>query len=404
MKMLFICKCSPLKEGGAEARSKEVAFELARRGHEVTILCAKTDLREPADETRNRVRIICRKVLPDFLLKRAPYPGYFLLGASSLFLMFHVRAFLKKEKFDFVREDISPFPPSGLLALKRLPAQKRVAVVHNLSGTLKGWIKFYGPVYGLAGYLMDRFLRAGILKYDRIICAGKWFADELKQFPKIADRVVYVPNGVNLDLFKSDGAEPNDSVSLRLLSVGRLVETKGHRYLIEAMAKIKNEFPQMKLDIVGDGQLKQQLRELAERLGVGDRVEFLPLVAHDKMPEIYRRYDFFVMPSVFEGLPISLIEAMATGLPIIATDIPGITSILDRSAATIAATENSMDLAEKMRWAFLNREEVLKKALVAYEMARRYDWQITAREEIDEPIGRHYVDSASAIEDKQLSI
>lgn len=385
MKILFICKCSPLKEGGAEARSKEVAFQLSRMGHEVTVLCAKTDLEELPEATSNRVRIICKKVLPDWMLKRAPYPSYFLLGASSLFLMLHVRAFLKKEKFDLVREDISPFPPSGLFALKRLPAQKRIAVVHNLSGTLKGWIKFYGPVYGLAGYVMDRLLRRGTLKYDRIICAGKWFADELKQSPKIADRVVYVPNGVDLESFKRNGAKHCDPDSLRLLSVGRLVETKGHRYLIEAMSKIKNEFPQIKLDIVGDGGLKQQLRELAERLGVSDRVEFLSLVAHDKMPDIYRRYDFFVMPSVFEGLPISLIEAMATGLPIIATEIPGVTSILDSSTATLAATENAADLAEKMRWAFMNREAVLEKALVAHEQARRYDWQLTARQEIDEP-------------------
>lgn len=384
MKILFICKCSPLKEGGAEARSKEVAFQLAAMGHEVTILCARTDVQEPPEETRNGVRIICKKVLPDWLLKRAPYPSYFSLGASSLFLMFRIPALLRKEKFDLIREDISPFPPSGLLSLKRLPARKRIAVTHNLSGTLKGWMKFYGPVYGLAGYFMDRLLRSGALKYDRIICDGKWFADELKQFPKIADKVVYVPNGVNLELFKSNGTKPHDSGAIRLLCVGRLVETKGHRYLIEAMAKIKSEFPDVELDIVGDGRLKQQLREMAEQFGVGNMVEFLPLVTHDEMPGVYRRYDFFVMPSVFEGLPVALIEAMASKLPIIATDIPGVTSILDSSGATLASSESATDLAEKMRWAFLHRKEVLQKACVAYEIARRYDWQITARQELDE--------------------
>lgn len=384
MKILFICKCSPLKEGGAEARSKEVAYRLAAMGHEVTVLCAKTDVSERPEEVRNGARIISKKVLPDWLLKRFPYPSYFSLAASSIFLMFHVSALLRKEKFDLIREDISPFPPSGLLALKRLPARKRIAVAHNLSGTLKGWLKYYGSVYGLAGYAMDRLLRSNALKYDRIICAGKWFADELKQFPKIADKVAYIPNGVNLEIFSSDEAKPPIGEGIRLLCAGRLVEAKGHRYLIEAMALINNEFPPAKLDIVGDGKLKQQLQELVERLGVANCVRFMPLVAHDEMPELYRQYDFFVMPSVSEGLPVALIEAMACGLPIIATDIVGVTSIVDSSAATLASSESATDLAAKMRWAFTHNEEVAKKARAAYEIARRFDWQITARQEIDE--------------------
>lgn len=384
MRVLFVCKISPLKEGGAETRSKEVAFRLSRMGHKVVILCAKGDVRDPAVEEVNGVTIICKKVLPDWLLKRFPYPSYFLLASISLFLMFPLYFYLKREKYDLIREDFAPFPPSGMLSLVRLPVARRIAVAHNLSGTLSGWVKFYGPVYGLAGYLMDSLLRSGWLKYDRIICVGKWFADELKNHPAISDKVCYIPNGVNLQDFSGNGAKRESERAIRLLGVGRLVETKGFRYAIEALAYLKDDYPQVRLDILGNGPLKQSLHELAARLGVSHMTRFQAPVPHKQMPRVYGEYDFFVMPSLFEGFPVALIEAMASKLPIIASDIPAITGILDARSAVIALNANAYDLARKLRWAIENRDEVACGAERAYEIARDYNWDTTARLEIEE--------------------
>lgn len=384
MRILFICQCSPLQEGGAEVRSKEVALRLVKMGHAVTILCMKTDIQEPPVEDYHGARIICKKIVPDWILRKTPYPSYFLLAISSLFLMLYIPFLLRKERFDLIREDISPSPPSGLLSLVRLPARRRIAVTHNLSGTLRGWVKFYGPLYGLAGFFMNRLLRSGALKYDRIICDGQWFADELRQFPKIAHKVAYVPNGVNLECFKSNETWPNRSKMIRLLCVGRLVETKGHGYVIEALAHIKSAYPNVKLDIFGRGPLRKQLAQLAQQLSVSHMVEFHVPVRHDEMPEVYRRYDFFVLPSVFEGLPLVLIEAAASKLPIIATDIPGVTTVLDCQSATLALSENALDLADQIKWALEHPEEIRQKTALAYERAQKYDWDITARQEIDE--------------------
>lgn len=383
MKLLFVCKISPLKEGGAETRTKEVAFRLARMGHDVTILCARGHIDDLYFQEINGVPIICRDVLPKWLLKRFPYPSYFLLASISLFLMFPLISLLRKQKYDLIREDFAPFPPSGLLSLVRLPCKWRVAVAHNLSNDLKGWVKFYGPLYGLAGYLMDRLLRSGRLKFDRIICAGKWFADELKQHPKIADRVYYVPNGVNLDEFANTLKRSSSNGTTRLLCVGRLVETKGFRYAIEALAYLKHEHPNLRLDILGNGPLKGALKRLAAEKGVSEMLSFRAPVSHAEMPVIYREYDFFLMPSLFEGLPVALIEAMASGLPIIATDIPAITGILDTGSAMFASKENAADLAEKLLWAIRHPNEVARSTESAYRIAQHYDWEITARQEIE---------------------
>jgi len=389
MRILFINKASLRHEGGAEIRSKEVAKRLVSLGHDVVVLAAKTNINELESERYQGIQLYHKKVLPDWVIRRFPAPHYFCLAAANLFLMFHIYFLLKGEKFDIIREDISPFPPSFLLSIIRLPALKRIAMVHNLPRTLKGWLRFYGPVYGFVGFLMNCLLRSGKLKYDRIISAGKWFADELKQSPKIASRVSYIPNGVDLQQFCNRKKHPCNPELVRLLSVGRLVETKGHRYSIEALSHLKDEYPRIKLDIFGDGPLKQTLGRLAEQLGVYDRVDFKLPVPYEQMAQIYIQYDFFVMPSVFEGFPVVLIEAMASELPIIATAIPGIAGVLDASCATLALTEDGHDLAQNLRWAFKHPDEIAQKADLAYKYAKQYSWDRVAEQEMAEFVLRN---------------
>jgi len=367
MRILFINKASLRHEGGAEIRSKEVGKRLVSIGHEVVVLAAKTNINEPESEHYQGIQLHHKKVLPDWLIQRFPAPHYLSLAAANLFLMFHIYFLLREEKFDIIREDVSPFPPSFLLSLVGLPALKRIAMVHNLPRTLKGWLRFYGPVYGFVGFLMSSLLRSGKLKYDRIISAGKWFADELKLYPKIASRVCYIPNGIELEQFCNRKKQAYSPELIRLLSVGRLVETKGHRYSIEALSYLKSEYPRIKLDIFGAGPLKQALGRLAEQLEVRDSIEFKLPVPYEQMPQIYTQYDFLVMPSIFEGLPVVLIEAMASELPIVATDIPGITGVLDASSATLALPENGLDLAHKLKWAFKHPNEMAQKADLGYK-------------------------------------
>ena len=384
MRILFINKASLRHEGGAEIRSKEVAKRLVSFGHDVVVLAAKTNINDPDSEHYQGIQLYHKKVLPDWVIRRFPAPHYLSLAAANLFLMFHIYFLLKEEKFDIIREDISPFPPSFLLSIVRLPAFKRIAMVHNLPRTLKGWLRFYGPVYGFVGFLMNRLLRSGKLKFDRIISAGKWFADELKESPKIAGRVSYIPNGVDLRQFCNRQKNTYNPEVLRLLSVGRLVETKGHRYSIEALSHLKSEYPQIKLDIFGDGPLKQALGRLAEQLGVRDRIDFKLPVPYEQMAQIYIQYDFFVMPSVFEGFPVVLIEAMASELPIVATGIPGIAGVLDASCATLTLTEDGHDIAQKLRWAFEHPDEVTQRAKQGYRNAKQYSWDRVAEQELAE--------------------
>jgi len=105
-----------------------------------------------------------------------------------------------------------------------------------------------------------------------------------------------------------------------IVSVGRLSEQKNHHVLIEAFSKITNDFPDYKLVIYGEGELRENLENQIKKLGLEKRVE-LPGVKKNIKQEIYDA-SLFVLSSLYEGMPNALMEAMALGLPVISTDCP----------------------------------------------------------------------------------
>lgn len=103
--------------------------------------------------------------------------------------------------------------------------------------------------------------------------------------------------------------------------VGRLAEQKGYPYIFEAMSEVIKLFPNCVLVVVGDGELRDNLIQLRKELHLIDNIKFLGL--RDNVPALLTNMDIFVLPSLWEGLPTVVIEAMACRVPVIATDIPG---------------------------------------------------------------------------------
>jgi glycosyltransferase involved in cell wall biosynthesis len=122
-----------------------------------------------------------------------------------------------------------------------------------------------------------------------------------------------------------------------LLTVGRVVPLKGNVPLIQALAALGERGTDARLTIVGDGPQLPELRELARSLGVSDRVEFTGAVGQDEIRELYARADVFVLASFAEGLPVVLIEAMSTGLPVVASRITGVPELVDEGVSGVLA-------------------------------------------------------------------
>jgi glycosyltransferase involved in cell wall biosynthesis len=122
-----------------------------------------------------------------------------------------------------------------------------------------------------------------------------------------------------------------------ILSVGRVVPVKGHELLVEAMAVLARRGLDARLTIVGDGPELPRLRALADRLGVRERVEFAGAVGQDEIRDFYARADVFALPSFAEGLPVVLMEALATGLPVVTSRITGIPELVDEGVSGLLA-------------------------------------------------------------------
>ncbi len=145
-------------------------------------------------------------------------------------------------------------------------------------------------------------------------------------------KIQVITNGVDMDV--SHSAVGNGlrealgiiSDSKVVLAVGRLTRQKGHVYLIEAVARLKEEFPTLKVLIAGDGELKEILDSRCKELGVQDRVLFLG--NRKDVPDLLAVSDLFVMPSLWEGTSLALLEAMASATAVLATDEPGNSGII----------------------------------------------------------------------------
>ncbi len=159
----------------------------------------------------------------------------------------------------------------------------------------------------------------------------------LQTLPDLTIPIIY--NGVETDVFTPKQTE---SQEIRLICVGRLIERKGQHHLLRSFAQLQTQYKDHKLllTLVGTGDAERELRKLATELNIDDSVTFLGFVPREKMPEIYHHADIFILPSQSEGMSIALLEAMASGLPVVVTDAGGTDEL-------ITAGENGI----VVRWA-----------------------------------------------------
>ncbi|MFW5634164.1 MAG: glycosyltransferase family 4 protein [Erythrobacter sp.] len=187
-------------------------------------------------------------------------------------------------------------------------------------------------------------------------------------------RPVWLPNGVDTRFWHPGKAEGySDSDSFELVTVGRLDPVKGFDVLIEAFAILRGRHPGARLTIVGEGEERAALARQAERLGVESCIEFAGRRSPEDLRTLLHRADLFVLPSRSEGMPLSLLEAMACALPCVATDVGGVGATCGE-AGRIVAPEDPGALAEAML--AVARDPAARRALG--EAARRRALEFSA--------------------------
>jgi glycosyltransferase involved in cell wall biosynthesis len=178
-------------------------------------------------------------------------------------------------------------------------------------------------------------------------------------------RVEVLRNGVDLAVFRPvEQAEARRQLGLRdstiLLSIGKLDRAKGHDLVVEVLV----EMPACRLVIAGEGPFESELRALARRRGVADRVDFLGVVPHARLPLLYCAADALVLASVREGMPNVVLESLACGTPVVASDVGGVSEVLHAGVGRL--------VDERTPAAFRRAIEALLAARPSTETVRRH--------------------------------
>ena len=201
---------------------------------------------------------------------------------------------------------------------------------YKVLSTVHGWAK---QTAGMKGKIYEFVDALSLREMDKIVAVSRAVRDDLTQRGVNADKIEVIYNGIALDCLKSNfsgslvrteyGIPQNTFV---LGAVGRLVPVKGYQYLIEAMRSVVNAIPDCKLVIAGEGPLKDELFRRIVKHGLTSYISLLGYQA--SIPRFLSMVDIFVMPSLSEGLPIALLEAMACGNPILASSVGGIPEVI----------------------------------------------------------------------------
>ncbi|MEL6381815.1 MAG: glycosyltransferase family 4 protein [Cyanobacteria bacterium J06626_18] len=165
--------------------------------------------------------------------------------------------------------------------------------------------------------------------------------------------------GVEPDLF---APAPHKDQGKRLLYVGRLAAMKGLPVLFEALAQLRERYPDMTLTVVGDGQERPEIEASAQHLGLGHMVNFVGYKSQTEVREYLQQTDIFILPSFAEGVPVVLMEAMAASVPVLTTQIAGVPELVEHGeSGWLVPPGDQQSLADSL--AMLVEDTDLRKRL-----------------------------------------
>lgn len=237
-------------------------------------------------------------------------------------------------------------------------------------------------------FLIKFFRRLILNKADVITVISNYLGNYARRINRKA-KIKLIANGVDVEKFKVEILKFKVAKENTIITVSRLVKKNGVGDLIDAMATVRQEIPEAKLIIGGDGPLGESLRFKVRSLNLENNVKFLGEISPDSIPEYLAEASIFVRPSLSEGLGSAFLEAMAAGLPVIGTSVGGIPDFLKNGETGLfCKVADPEDLADKI--IKILKDEPLRERITANAkklIAEKYDWNIIA-----EKFGEIYTD------------
>jgi len=222
------------------------------------------------------------------------------------------------------------------------------------------------------------------LKEARILVATTKFAQRLYEKYADEDKIVVIPFGIDANSVRvKDYNYGRGKVSI--MYAGLLIYRKGVHYLLKAFAEIAKRYKNVELHIYGSGPQEYYLKELALSLGIPGKVKFHGLIPRERLLKEYSKHDIYAHPSLSESFGLAILEAMASGLPVVAFNIPNVNEIVEHGKVGLLARQRDPnDLSRKL--ALLIEDEKLRKTLGSNARKRVeevYDWSIISQKYIN---------------------
>ena len=335
--------------GGAETMCRNLTLALAGLGHTVTVAslyAIPTPISAALEAAGIRVRYLGKRPGPD--VSMVP----------------KLAAVMREERPDVVHTHLDVIK-YAVAAARLVGVPRCVHTVHNVAEQEAGG-RLQKEVNGF-------YFRRG---WSRPVALSRQVQRTVVEFYGLPEwQAPVAANGIDLSRCrrKTSYALADRPV---ILHIGRFNQQKNHAGLLRAFALLRREFPGARLRLLGEGELLEQTRELAKTLALGDSVEFLG-VKEDVGPEL-QAADLFVLPSHYEGLPMTLIEAMGTGLPIAASPVGGVPDLIRNGENGLLISLEPDQTAAA--WAWLLRDQALRERLgkAALASSGRYSAQAMA--------------------------
>lgn len=421
MRVLLASRSLPLhRSGGLEWHSWTLACGLLVRGHDVVVITSrlrrapgrdrsdKSSPCGPAQETSGTAAVGGGRPAagrPRVVPCRRGLPGRYELGywpeSRRLFRSLH-----RKRPFDVVVSE--GWGAASILAAREWPELHvgAVMIVHGTSRSdLAAKRRRLGrsPLYLLARLkwaLDQRLWNRAARRFDRLIAVSGSVLERIRtEFALEPARLGLVPNGVDTQLFRpredrsspasqegpgpriahggpAEAQRPGASAaahpsapSIRVVAAGRLHAQKGLDILLRAIASLSSRYPGLQLVLAGEGSHRGRLESLSRELGLTRCVRLPGQLSRTDLADLLRRADFFAFPTLCnEGLPLALLEAMASGLPILASSVVGVTdAVRDGKEALLVPPGDVPALAAGLETLVLDRE----RAAALGQAARR---------------------------------
>ena len=337
---------------GTEVATYNIAKYLAKRGHSVHVITSR-DKGLPQIEDKDGFQIHRTKFF------RIKYLGRIIFWAKIVKI-------LKNIDPDIVHSQMIG------MGVPALAAKKLFGIPYIIWGR--------GSDVYLTRKYERLFLKPVLKKADAVIALTEQMKEKIGEFYE-RDAFV-IPNGINLEEYAGLSKE-NLRAELQfgrsdkvIIYIGRLSPVKGVEYLIRAMRLVKDKEPDAKLMLIGDGSEKEKLKSIIKKLNLEHLVMHLPQLPNQNIPKYAVASDVLVLPSLSEGFPMTILEAMASGLPIVSTKVSGLPEIVKEGKnGFLVEPGNPEQLADKIL--LLLKDDGVRATMSANnkESVKQYGWE-----------------------------